>query len=124
MAGEPLADKLPTILFVDDETALRESIAALLSQRGFRILAAGTGHEALAILADHPADVLFADLVMPDINGIRLAQQAKLMRPRIKVLFATGYPQRATAAIRHGRLLLKPLRAPEIEAELRSLLAA
>lgn len=119
-----MADELPTILFVDDETMLRDSLAALLSQRGFHMLTAATGEEALAILAEHEVDVLFADLVMPGITGIQLARRAKLMRPRIKVLFATGYAQRATAAIRHGRLLFKPLRAPEIEAELRALLAA
>jgi CheY-like chemotaxis protein len=118
-----VADKLPTVLFVDDETALRDLVARMLSQRGFKVLTAATGYEAMCVLAEQPVDVLFSDLVMPGMNGIQLARDAKQMRPSLKVLFATGYAQRATAAIRYGRLLFKPLRAHEIEAELRTLLA-
>src|SRR5260221_11119792 len=77
-------------------------------------------------LAERPVDVLFADIVMAGIDGVRLARQAKLMRPGIKVLFATGYPQKATErnAMHVGGVLYKPLRAVEVVREVEALLAA
>ncbi len=96
-------------------------------ERGFGVLTADDGYEALRILSEkRPIDVLFADIVMPGMDGVQLARQAKLMRPEIKVLFATGYVQKATErnAIHVGRVLYKPLRQAEVIREVESLLAA
>jgi CheY-like chemotaxis protein len=106
----------PTILFVEDETDLRALVADMLSANGFRVFAAADSYDAVRMLAEHHVDLLFTDIVMPGMDGVQLASQAKLMRPAIKVLFATGYVQKATerGAMRLGSLLYKPLRQAEI----------
>ncbi len=118
--------RLFTILVVEDDTAVRDLLMRILSEKGLGVLTASDGYEALRILAERPVDVLFADIVMAGIDGVRLARQAKLMRPGIKVLFATGYPQKATErnAMHVGRVLYKPLRAVEVVREVEALLAA
>jgi CheY-like chemotaxis protein len=118
--GEPTF----TILFAEDDAAVRESTAAILAARGFRLLVAKDGAEALRLLSENPVDVLFTDVVMPDLNGIELAREAQRLRPNIKVLLMTAYYSRAEEAARVGRLLFKPLRGAEIEAELGKLLGA
>lgn len=116
----------PVILFVDDERALRDFVAHVLTTSGFRVLTASDGAEALSIIAAQPVDMLFTDIVMPSRNGVDLAEQAKRLRPQIRVLFVTGYAQRATeqAALRLGRTLFKPVRIPEILREVKALFAA
>jgi DNA-binding NtrC family response regulator len=111
-----------TILFVDDDQAVRGIIAEALSARGFRVLATDNGDEALRLLAREPVDLLFADVVMPDMNGIELAKRAKRMRPNLKVMLETGYFSRAAEAKSVGKLVFKPLRVDQIESEIRSLL--
>ncbi|HKW55374.1 MAG TPA: response regulator [Stellaceae bacterium] len=116
-----------TILVVEDDSAVRDLVVRMLSERGFGVVAASDGYEALRILAENrPIDVLFADIVMAGIDGVQLAKQAKLMRPEIKVLFATGYVQKANerGAVRVGRVLYKPLREVEVVGAVQAVLAA
>ena len=112
-----------TILFVDDDRAIRRVVAEVLAARGFRVLTTDDGYEAMRLLAQEHVDVLFADLVMPDIDGVQLVKQAKLLRPDLHVLMATGYASKAREAESLGKLLFKPLRADQIETEIRQLLA-
>ena len=113
-----------SILFVEDETPVRDVVIRLLSQKGFRVFAAADGYDAVRILAGHHIDLLFTDVVMPGMDGVQLARQAKIMQPAIKVLFATGYVQRAAEreAMRLGRILFKPLCEGELIREVESLL--
>jgi CheY-like chemotaxis protein len=113
-----------SILFVEDERDLRALVMGMLSAAGFRVFVAADGYDAVRILAAHHIDLLFTDVVMPGMDGVQLASQAKLMRPGIKILFATGYVQRATerGAMRLGRLLYKPLRQPEVIREVEAVL--
>jgi two-component system, cell cycle response regulator CpdR len=112
-----------TVLLVDDDADAREITAQMLGSRGFHVIAAQSGDEAMRLLAKIRADVLLADIVMPDLNGIELAEQAKLLQPDLKVVFMTGYYSRAAEAQRLGKLLFKPVRGAEMETELRNLLA-
>ena len=114
----------PTILFVDDDQPVRAVIAEALSQKGFRVLAAENGYEAMQLLAQEHIDVLLADIVMPGLNGIELAKQAKSLHPDLRIILATAYYSRAEEARSIGRLLFKPLRADQIETEIRDLLSA
>jgi len=113
-----------SILFVEDESPVRDVVIRMLSERGFRVFAAADGYDAIRVLAAHHIDLLFTDVVMPGMDGVQLARQAKVMRPAIKVLFATGYAQRATErqAMRLGRILFKPLRQSELLREVETLL--
>jgi DNA-binding NtrC family response regulator len=104
-----------TILFVDDDDLVRSPIAELLKGYGLRVLTASSALEAMRILAQEHVDVLFTDVVMPDLNGIELAKQAKQLRPSLRVMFATGYFSRAADAAQLGKVLFKPMRARQIE---------
>jgi YesN/AraC family two-component response regulator len=90
------------------------------------VFAAADAYDAVRILAEHHVDLLFTDVVMPGMDGVQLASQAKAMRPGIRVLFATGYVQRATerGAMRLGGLLYKPLRQAEVIREVAAVLVA
>ena len=113
-----------TVLFVEDDVGVRESTSAILALHDVRLFVAKDGYEALDILAQEHVDVLFTDVVMPDLNGIDLAKRALGHQPDLKVMFMTAYYSRAGEAQRLGKVFFKPLRAREIEAELDELLAA
>ncbi|HEX6840610.1 MAG TPA: response regulator [Stellaceae bacterium] len=118
---------LVTILLVEDDIGVRDVLIRILSERGFAVLTAGDAYEAIRILADRHVDVLFADIVLPGgIDGVQLAKQARLMRPGIRVLFQTGYAQKATEhdAFRLGRVLFKPLRRRDIVQAIETVVAA
>jgi two-component system, cell cycle response regulator CpdR len=116
----------PTILVVEDDTAVRDVVIRMLSENGFGVLSAEDGYDALFILAEHHVDLLLADIVMAGVDGVQLARQVKLTRPGLKVLFTTGYAQKARErdAMRYGKVLFKPLRQAEIIREVDSLLSA
>jgi CheY-like chemotaxis protein len=86
-----------TILVVDDTEDVLDLAVHHLSARGYRVLSARSGEEALALLtaADRAvADLLFTDIAMPGgMNGLMLAEQARALCPGLRVLFATGYSE-------------------------------
>jgi CheY-like chemotaxis protein len=113
-----------TILFAEDDRQVRDAVIALLREHGFRVLVASDGYEAIRLLVEHNVDLLFTDIAMPGISGFELAQQAKLIRPRLRVLYTTGYAQEAAGkGILYGKILQKPIRAHEILAEVSQALA-
>lgn len=112
-----------TVLLVDDDDLVRAPLAALLELHGVRVLTATSAIEAIRILGQERADVLFTDIVMPDQDGIELAKHAKVLQPHLRVMFATGYFSRAASAEQLGKLLFKPLRADEVQAALDDVLA-
>lgn len=87
---------LLTILVVEDESAVRDVVVQLLSAKGFRVLTATDAYDAVRLLAGHHVDLLFTDIVMPGMDGVQLARQAKLMQPSLRVLFTTGYAAKAS----------------------------
>jgi CheY-like chemotaxis protein len=109
----------PTILFVEDESALRDLAEEVLSDKGFDVLLASDGYEAIRLLTEHHVDLLLTDIVMPGINGFDLARQAKVMRPNLHVLYTTGYDLVAGGrfGLRHGKLLEKPIRPAGLVSE-------
>lgn len=117
---------LRSILVVEDESAARDLVIRMLSEQGFGVLTADNAQEALRILAQRRVDLLFSDIVLPAMDGVELAKQARLLWPGLKVLFATGYAQEATErdAAQFGRVLHKPLRAPELLETVQALLAS
>jgi CheY-like chemotaxis protein len=83
-----------TLLVVEDEAAVRELVCNLLSGHGYQILQAESGGQALQIWQDSKdrIDLLLTDLVMPDqMNGRELAEKLWAERPRLKVIFTSGY---------------------------------
>jgi DNA-binding NtrC family response regulator len=113
-----------TVLFVEDDEGVRESTAEILTAHGFRMLIAECAEDALPLLARERVDLLFADVVMPGLNGIELVKEAKRHHPGIKTMLMTAYYSRAAEAGELAdKLLFKPLRGTEIIAELDALLA-
>ncbi len=100
---EPLADTLApvltpgqeTILVVEDEPAVLGFASQLLERNGYRVLRAHDGKEALAIAEAHsgPIDLVFTDMVMPGMSGPETAAAIRAARPRIKLLFSSGYSE-------------------------------
>ena len=66
-----------TVLFVEDDEGVRKSTRIILAEHGVRLLVATDGSEALDPVAQEHIDVLFTDIVMPNLNGIELAKRAK-----------------------------------------------
>ena len=110
-----------TILLVEDDDGVRQAVEQILLARNFRVLVADDGYEAVRFLMDHHVDVILTDIVMPGLSGYELAAQAKLIRPGLRVLYATGFDGNAPGremASRHGKLLLKPIRAQDLLREI------
>jgi two-component system, cell cycle response regulator CpdR len=112
-----------TVLFVDDDDQVRAPVAEILRRADFRVFVAASAPEAVRVLVREHVDVLFTDVVMPDLNGIELAMHAKQLQPSIHVMFATGYFSRAADAAQLGKVLFKPIRAHQIEEALNDVLA-
>ena len=89
-----------TVLFVDDDDEVRVPLAAQVRIDGFRVLEAHNTPEALRVLAQEHVDVLFTDVVMPELDGIELAERARHLQPHLRLIFATGYLLRAATASR------------------------
>jgi CheY-like chemotaxis protein len=87
-----------TILLVEDEVSLRELATSLLSRLGYTVLAAANGIEALGLQKQHkskPIDLLFTDVVMPQMNGKELSERLLALSPQTKVLFASAFTENA-----------------------------
>lgn len=83
-----------TILVVEDEPVLRELVCDVLSQYEYRIVQAGSGHEALRVWDEYDGDIdlLLTDMVMPEgMTGKELATQLKKRKPSLKVVYSSGY---------------------------------
>jgi signal transduction histidine kinase len=82
------------ILLVDDDPLVLASTAAMLEDLGHRVTEAGSGAEALALLAaGAPVDLLVTDQAMPNMTGLQLTEAARRLRPGLPVLLATGYAE-------------------------------
>ena len=117
-----------TILLVEDTDWLRELIRRGLESRGYTVLAAAHGEEAIQLAAAHPGNIhlLVSDLVLPGIGGRRLAERIGALKPGIKLLYISGYT--ADALLRHGVLepgtafLQKPFSPGALACKIRELL--
>jgi PAS domain S-box-containing protein len=81
------------VLLVEDNEHVREFAHHLLDELGYRVLSAGSGEEALEMLAREPVDLLFSDVVMPGLSGLELARLARRDHPSLPVLLASGYSE-------------------------------
>jgi len=79
------------ILLVEDEALLRMSLELNLTRRGIKVITAKNGTEALALLQQHPCELLITDYLMEGLTGIELLQQARQQFPDIKVIVLSGY---------------------------------
>jgi CheY-like chemotaxis protein len=115
------------VLVVDDHELMRRMFVESLEGMGYAVLAAASGTEALNLSRERrcPIDLVITDLSMPDMNGHELADQIRLERPTIRVLFASGFPQGAHGTSVLGSnegYLAKPFRLEELQQVVRELI--
>jgi CheY-like chemotaxis protein len=110
-----------SILLVEDNADMREMTVEVLAALGYQVTAAGSGEEALALLADTRFGVLITDVGLPGMSGYQLAEQARAMGVGA-VLFASGYG--ASGELPAGSFWLqKPFSLDSMEAALARLVA-
>lgn len=119
-----------TILFVEDSAELRTMMGMMLENLGYRVLRASNARDALRILEKgDPVDMLFTDIRLPgSVNGIELARQARVIRPDLKVLLASGADEVEplsgnVAEVSGFPFLSKPYTLQDADAMLRGLLS-
>lgn len=111
-------------LVVDDQDDVREMAMALFTSLGYEVLSASNGSDALDLLRRTPdIDVLFSDVVMPGMSGLKLAKEARALIPGLKIILASGYaPQALTegADIFDFGFISKPYTLAQILKQLRT----
>ena len=129
----PASTALPrgteTILLVEDDPSLREMASLLLQRLGYAVLVAANGPEALSLTNQRDAkhiDLLFTDVVMPQMDGKELSDRIRAAHPQTKTLFTSAYTE--NAAIHQGvlhegvALLQKPFTPSALAVKLRAVL--
>ena len=117
-----------TILLVEDEDGVRQLIDEVLTARGYRVLAASRGAEALQLAAGFEEDIalLVTDVVMPGMSGREVAARLTAVRPRMRVLYLSGYTD--DQVLQHGAVapgaafLQKPFGAADLAWKVREVL--
>src|SRR5690606_2314638 len=102
-----------TILIVEDEQVLRQSLTELLRDEGYEVVEAGDGRAALAQLHERSFDAIITDIRMPEMDGYTLLMHAQQIAPQTPVIIMTAYGtvENAVGAMRSGAYdyLLKPV---------------
>ena len=118
-----------TVLVVEDERAVRELVVDVLADLGYRAIEAADGPEAVRLIQSaERIDLLVTDVGLPGMNGRQLADQARSLRPGLKVLFITGYAEDAIFGDGSGTLdpglqmLTKPFSIDALAARLRDMI--
>ena len=115
-ASESAAARIGTVLLVEDDEFIRETLAELLGVSGHMVLQACDAPSALAAMASHPVDVMVTDVGLPKVSGIELARDALARQPRLAVIFATGDPGGpAKAGVDAAAVLVKPFSPEDLE---------
>jgi two-component system cell cycle response regulator CpdR len=108
------------ILLAEDDDSMRVYLTRALERVGYSVASVDRGTAALALLKREVFDLLLTDIVMPEMDGIELAQHAGTLAPEMRVMFITGF---AAVALRRGdiqpkaRILSKPFHLRELVGE-------
>lgn len=110
-----MSEQALEILVVDDDDDVRETIREVLLGGGFRVWTASTGFEALAIIDEHPFDMLIADIQLPGgISGIEVTRCARTRYPALKCLFISGRGHPVVCDPKLDDFMAKPFQAYEL----------
>jgi len=118
----------PIVLVVEDDPDVRGLLERLVTGAGYRVLSAGTGAEALAVIGSDRAvvDLILTDIGLGDMHGAELARRVQELRPGVRVVYSSGHVR--AAASPEGMppgdaFLLKPYRAEDLKRVLGQVLA-
>jgi PAS domain S-box-containing protein len=110
------------VLLVDDDAEVRAATTEMLRYAGHDVVEAGSGREALDCLDQHGdrIDLMIVDYVMPGMNGVEVARLGRLKRPRLPILFITGFADTAVLATETGEdhFLQKPFYTADLVAKM------
>jgi len=102
------------ILIIDDEASLRQTLARILQRTGLEVTTAANGKTGLALVYEHPFDLVYLDIRMPDMSGLEVLKTIHEKLPELPVILFTAQPDvhSAVEALRRGATdyLLKPLK--------------
>jgi len=115
------------LLIIDDEAALRNTLARILGRAGHEVTTAGSGEEGLAYLAQQPFDLVYLDIRMPDMSGLEVLEAIHKQSPDLPVVLFTAQPDLNSAiqGMRAGAVdyLLKPLQPKTMVERTQAILA-
>jgi CheY-like chemotaxis protein len=115
------------VLVVDDDDAVRDTMAEILKDLGYSVRSAPGGEAALVRLQrGEPVDLLLTDVVMPGMSGFEFARRAQALQPHLPVVFISGYadPAATECDMRRHRLVRKPFRPADLQVQIEAALAA
>ena len=108
------------ILLAEDEDAMRTYLARALENAGYEVVAVDRGTAALPLLESSHFDLLLSDIVMPEMDGIELAQRCAEVSPLTRVMFITGFAAvtlKATREAPQAKVLSKPFHLKDLVME-------
>ena len=108
------------ILLAEDDESMRLYLARALERVGYSVTSVDRGTAALPLLESESFDLLLTDIVMPEMDGIELAQKAAVMAPDMRVMFITGFAAvalKAGKAAPDAKVLSKPFHLRDLVAE-------
>jgi two-component system cell cycle response regulator CpdR len=118
-AGE-LGQRMIRILLAEDDESMRLYLARALERVGYGVTTVDRGTAALPLLQAQRFDLLLTDIVMPEMDGIELAQKAAAIAPDMRVMFITGFAAvalKAGKAAPEAKVLSKPFHLRDLVAE-------
>ncbi|WP_294280709.1 response regulator, partial [uncultured Sphingomonas sp.] len=104
----------------EDDAVMREYLTRALERSGYAVKAVDRGTAALPLLEEESFDLLLTDIVMPEMDGIELAQKASELVPSLRVMFITGFAAvtlKAGSAMPQARVLSKPFHLRDLVLE-------
>jgi two-component system, cell cycle response regulator CpdR len=108
------------ILLAEDEQAMREYLTRALQKSGYEVTAVDRGTLAAPLLENEHFDLLLTDIVMPEMDGIELAQLCSKVSPATEVMFITGFSGvtlRAGQSMPNAKILSKPFHLKDLVLE-------
>ncbi|MGE4431689.1 MAG: cell cycle two-component system response regulator CpdR [Sphingobium sp.] len=108
------------ILLAEDDDAMRQYLARALERAGYDVVSVDRGTAALPLLETDRYDLLLTDIVMPEMDGIELAQHASRVAPDMRVMFITGFAAvtlKAGKAVPQAKVLSKPFHLRDLVLE-------
>ena len=113
------------ILLAEDDDAMRAYLERALLKAGFRVTSVDRGTSALPLLSEGDYDLLLSDIVMPEMDGVELAQRCTEISPATKVMFITGFAAVTLKASREqpdAKVLSKPFHLRDLVIEVERVL--
>ena len=114
------------ILLAEDEQVMRAYLARALERSGYEVVAVNSGTAAAPLLEAERFDLLLTDIIMPEMDGIQLAQYCNMVSPTTDVIFITGFSGvalRAGASVPNAKILAKPFHLKDLVLEVERLFA-